>query len=145
MKYTNEIIINRPVTEVVEKFDSAENLFKWMNGLLEYEHISGESGRPGSKSKFVMKSGNRKMDMVETILSNNLPDEFSAVYEMKGLENIQVNHFTELSDNKTKYTCEAEFKFENFGMKLIGMLFPGAFKKQSYGFMKNFKEFVESE
>ena len=145
MKYTNEIIINRPVKEVVEKFDSAENLFKWMTGLQEYEHISGEPGRPGAKSRLFVKTGKREMDMTETILSNNLPDEFSGVYEVPGIENIQINRFIELPDNKTKYVCESEFKFEKFGLKLIGFLFPGAFKKQSMGYMQNFKAFVEGQ
>ncbi len=38
MKYTNEVIIARPLAEVVEQFDSVENLYKWMTGLTNYEH-----------------------------------------------------------------------------------------------------------
>ena len=51
MKYSNEVIINLPIKEVIELFDSEENLFKWQPELLSFEHLSGEKGEVGAKSK----------------------------------------------------------------------------------------------
>jgi len=51
VKYTCEIIINKPVTEVVRLFDNPENLKKWMEGLESFTHISGIPGEEGAKSK----------------------------------------------------------------------------------------------
>jgi uncharacterized membrane protein len=143
MKYTNQVIISRPLAEVVEQFDSEENLYKWMTGLTNYEHLSGTPGQPGAKAVLTVKMGKREMQMTETILKRNLPEEFTGVYETPGVENIQVNRFEETTEGHTRYICETEFKFERLSMKIISKLFPGAFKKQSLGFMNSFKNFVE--
>lgn len=144
MKYTNEIEIKKPIEKVIELFDNADNLKKWMEGLQSYEHISGTAGQPGAKSRLFFKMGKREIEMTETITVKNLPDEFTGTYEAKGVFNIVKNKFKKLSDTKTKYITENEFQFSGF-MKIIGFLMPGAFKKQSFKYLKLFKEFAESQ
>ena len=58
MKYTNEVVIGIPLKRVIELFDSQENLFKWQPELISFEHLSGEKGEVGAKSKMVCKMGN---------------------------------------------------------------------------------------
>ena len=53
------------------------------------------------------------------------------------------NKFAELSPIKTKWITENEFKFSGF-IKIMGMLMPGAFKKESKKYLKQFKEFAEA-
>jgi carbon monoxide dehydrogenase subunit G len=144
MKYTSEIEINKPIDKVIELFDNPENLKKWMNGLQSFEPVSGTPGQPGSKSKLKFKMGNREIEMIETITTRNLPEEFSGTYEAKGVFNIVKNQFIRVTDNKTKYVTENEFQFKGF-MKIIGLLMPGAFKKQSLKYLTDFKNFVESQ
>ena len=144
MKYTAEIEINLPVNKVVELFNSTENLFKWMEGLKSFETISGEPGQPGTKSKLVYQMGKREIEMVETIQVYNLPEEFTGTYEAKGVYNVVKNHFIPVSDSKTRYVTEQEFQFSGF-MKLMGLLMPGAFKKQSMKYLQAFKNFAENE
>ena len=143
MKYTTEIEINKPIDEVVAKFDNTDNLSKWMEGLQSFEHISGTPGQPGAKSRLKFKMGNREIEMIETISVRNLPDEFSGTYEAKGVYNIVRNKFVKLSENKTKYITEQEFEFKGF-MKIIAFLMPSAFKKQSLKYQRDFKNFVEN-
>jgi uncharacterized membrane protein len=76
MKYSVSIEIDRPLDEVVEKFDNSENLFKWMEGLQKYEHLSGEPGKPGAKTRLLFQMGKRKIEMIETITVRNLPMSF---------------------------------------------------------------------
>jgi hypothetical protein len=118
---------------------------KWMKGLQSFEHLSGTPGTPGAKSKLVFEMRKKgKMEMIETITVRNLPAEFSGVYHAKGVENLVSNKFVPLSDNRTRYISEQEFRFSGF-MKLIGLLMPGMFKKQSMKYLTDFKNFVESE
>ncbi len=144
MKYTTEIEINKPVEKVIELFDNPENMKKWMNGLQSFEPLSGKAGQPCAKSKLIYKMGNREIEMIETITVRNLPDEFSGTYEAKGVFNIVKNSFISISDNTTKYLTENEFQFKGF-MKIIALLMPGAFKKQSLKYLIDFKNFVESQ
>jgi carbon monoxide dehydrogenase subunit G len=142
MKYTTEIEINKPIDRVIELFDDPKNMDKWMEGLQSFEHLSGTPGQPGAKSKLTFKMGKREMEMIETITKRNLPEEFSGTYEMSGVFNTVTNRFIKVSGSKTKYISETEFQFKGF-MKLMAILMPGVFKKQSFKFMQAFKNFAE--
>lgn len=144
MFYTTEIIINKPIEKVVELFDSVDNLYKWMEGLQSFEHLSGTPGEQGAKSKLKFKMGKREIEMVETITVKNLPEEFSGTYEADGVFNIVKNKFIKISENETKYISENEFQFKGF-MKIIAFIMPGAFKKQSMKYLNDFKKFAESQ
>jgi uncharacterized membrane protein len=143
MKFTAEIEIYKPIDKVIELFDNADNMSKWMHGLQSFEHISGTPGQPGAKSKLKFVIGKREIEMIETITVRNLPDEFTGTYETKGVFNIVKNKFVKLSDDKTAYITENEFQFNGF-MKIIAFFMPRAFEKQSMNFLYNFKKFVES-
>lgn len=144
MKYSTEIEINKPIDKVIDLFDNPDNMDKWMEGLLSLEPLSGTPGQPDAKSRLKFKMGKREIEMIETIISRNLPDEFSGTYEAKGVFNIVKNRFIKLSETKTKYITECEFQFKGF-MILIAFLMPGAFKKQSLKYLTDFKKFVESQ
>ena len=57
MKYSTEIEINLPLKKVIELFDNSENLKKWMPDLVSFEHLSGEPGQVGAKSKMRYQMG----------------------------------------------------------------------------------------
>lgn len=145
MKYTVEIDIDQPIEKVVALFDNSDNLKEWMPGLQSFEHLSGEPGKKGAKSKMVFLHGKRRTEMVETVTANNLPQYFSGTYEANGVLNIQENEFVKLSEGTTRWVSHCEFQFNNFMMKIIGFLMPGAFKKQSTQFLVQFKAFAEKQ
>ncbi len=144
MKYTLEITINQPREKVIALFDSEENLYKWQEGLQNVNHISGNKGEVGSKSEMHFLMGKREVKMIETITHRNLPEEFHGTYDAGNVFNIQKNYFKKVDDDTTKWISEAEFQFKGFS-KLIFPLMKGAFKKQSYKYLENFKKFAESQ
>lgn len=144
MKYTCKIEINRPIEQVIERFDSIDNMYKWMKGLQKIEPISGIQGEVGAKMKLTFQMGNRSMEMIETITVKDLPNEFSGTYDAQGVHNIVKNYFKVIDNDRTLYYTEQEFQFKGF-MKIIGLLFPGAFKRQSMKYLEDFKEFVEKD
>ncbi|MEE2771522.1 MAG: SRPBCC family protein [Bacteroidota bacterium] len=141
MKYQQQIIVRIPRKEFIDKFSDPENFPLWQRGFLSFNQISGELGSEGSTNLLKYRMNNRKIEMTETVLRNELPEAFSATYEAKGVYNIQHNYFREINGN-TEWTSESEFQFSGM-MKIIGALMPGAFKKQSSQFMKDFKAFAE--
>ncbi|MDX1462753.1 MAG: SRPBCC family protein [Marinirhabdus sp.] len=143
MKYTTTVDIHKPRTEVIEKLDNAENMKHWQRGLQEYHFIKGTPGTEGAQMELRYKMGKRDMTMIETILKRDFPTEFHATYDAKGVHNIQKNYFEEIDPQTTRWRSESEFQFQGFGMKLIGFLMPGAFKKQSQKYLNDFKNFVE--
>ena len=63
---------------------------------------------------------------------------------MDGVYNIVINRFEKVDKNTTRVINDQEFRFKGF-MKIIGLLMPGAFKKQSKKYLEDFKYFVENE
>jgi len=144
MKYSTEITLNLPRAEVIKKLDNVDNMKHWQRGLVSAEHLDGIPGKIGAKMKLKYKLGNRRMELIETITKNNFPSEFHANYDTKGVHNIQKNYFKELPNGNTKWTSDVEFHFSSFMMRMMGLLMPGTFKKQSQKYLQDFKAFAEN-
>ena len=143
MKYQLEIHLKLPRERVIELFDNPDNMQHWQEGFISFEPLSGTPGEVGAKSRLKYQMGKRRIDMVETITSRNLPEEFSGTYEADGVWNEVRNYFSKASDGGTNWVTENEFHPTNFMMKAMMFLMPGAFKKQSYKYMEDFKAFAE--
>ena len=144
MKFTCEIVVNRPRADVIRLFDNPDNMKHWQPEFVSFEPLSGTPGQVGAKSKLVYTMGSRTIEMIETITVRDLPREFTGTYETKGVFNIVKNTFEDLGNGSTRWVSENEFQFGLF-MKIIAFLMPGAFRKTSQKFMDQFKAFAESE
>lgn len=142
MKYRTYVEINLPIEEVIQLFDNPDNMKHWQPELISFEPISGDPGQAGAKSRLTYQMGKRKVEMIETITERRLPDHFSGTYEASGVYNQVVNTFEKLSDSKTRWITDNEFKFSGF-MKIMAFFMKGAFKKQTYRYLIQFKEFAE--
>jgi carbon monoxide dehydrogenase subunit G len=144
MNYRTEIKINLPREQVLKKLDNPENMKHWQSGLIAYHQLSGKPGMEGAKMELHYKMGKREMVLVETIIKRNLPEEFHATYDAKGVHNIQKNYFEEIDGETTLWISDSEFEFSGLAMKLMAFLMPGAFKKQSRKYAEDFKAFAEN-
>lgn len=144
MKYTCEVTLGLPRNRVVELFDSFENLTKWQPGLRSFEHLRGEAGQPGAKTKLVYDERGRKVEMIETIATRNLPDEFSGTYEANNVKNWIKNSFFEEGESTTRWSMQTEFQFSGF-MAILSKFMRRAFPKQTLKDMNRFKDFAESQ
>jgi len=139
MKYTLEIEINKQIDKVIDLFSNSDNFYKWMEGLQSIEHLEGERGKPGAKSKMVFNIEGKEQEILETIISRDLPQEYSSIFDSEGVHNIQKNRFEKVNDNKTKLIAKNEFQFDE-AMKSMTDLF----KQQSMTYLENFKRFAEN-
>lgn len=144
MQYTIEILIKKPLLEVINKMDSTENMKHWQEGLVSTEHLSGNPGELGAKIKLNYGYGKRTMVILETISKQNFPSEFHATYTTKGVRNIQQNYFESTEGGFTKWISKNQYQPTSFAMSAMLFLMPRAFKKQTKKHMTNFKNFVEN-
>ncbi len=142
MKYTNEIIIDLPRDQMIEKLDNPENMKYWQEGLISHEHIEGEPGQVGAKMKLKYKMGKREVEMIETITKRNFPDEFHGTYDAGVVFNRQWNYFREEGD-KTRWISETEFEFRGFMKVMAFFMGKKTFQKQSMKYLEDFKAFAE--
>lgn len=143
MRYQIEVIIDLPRERVIELFDSFENLKQWQPGLISHEHISGVAGEPGAKTRLRYDWGRRKMEMIETIITRNMPDEFSGTYDASGVHNIVRNHFYDEGES-TRWVLDSEFQFRGFMRIMSFFMGEGRFQAQTRSTMESFKQFAES-
>ncbi|MEQ6123027.1 hypothetical protein AAON49_02355 [Pseudotenacibaculum sp. MALMAid0570] len=146
MKFTCTVHINKPRQFVVDFFVNPDYLKEYQEGFQRKELISGSAWKEGAVSKLYYQNGKRKMELTETVLTNNLPDEFLAEYFHTHTENTMRSTFTSLSTEETRYDAEVHYtKFKGAIVKVMAFLFPSFFKKQVQKWLENFKIFIESK
>ncbi len=143
MKYTCSVDINLPIDKVVALWDNENNFKEWQDGFESIEHLEGKLNTKGAKSRIIFQ-GKRRIELLETIISSNLPQERIALYEHIHMTNTQTTRFKTIGDNKTQFISEVEYtKFNGIMIKLMVIFFPSKFKEQSQKWMNQFKEFSE--
>jgi len=143
MKYTCQIKINAPLDKVINLWQDESNFKYWQDGFESITHLEGIPHTTDAKAKILL-NDKQRIELIETIISNNLPTEKVALYEHVHMTNTQTTRFEVIDNQTTLYISEVEYiQFNNWMIKLIAKLFPGKFKAQSEKLMIQFKVFAE--
>ena len=143
MKYSCSIEINAPIDKVIRLWENEEHFKEWQEGFESIEHLEGTPHTKGAKSRIVLNQKVR-IELLETIISIDLPNEKIALYEHIHMTNTQASRFESLANGNTLYISEVEYtKFNGFMIKMMANFFPSKFKEQSQKWMEEFKLFVE--
>ena len=146
MKFTGFVDIERPRDVVVSYFINPKYLGEYQDGFIKKELISGDTGEAGAVSMLYYGDDKRKMELRETIITNDLPNVFIAQYHHKHMDNSMKCEFQPLDDDRTRYKYEFEYTRINWIMpKLMAILFPSVYRKQGEKWMRQFKGFVEKQ
>lgn len=141
MKFECTIEIKAPVAFVAEHFANRENLVKWHLDLDAVKQLEGAPGEPASKSLLKF----RNFEIIETVLKNELPDEFLGDYETPGIcHNTMSNQFKSLGA-LTQYVVVVDYTKLNWFLKVMSVLTPWVIKGQVKKYQKKFKSVVEAE
>jgi hypothetical protein len=153
MKYTVSIEIALPLERVVQLLADPVHIPKWLRGVVLHEPLSGTHGHVGTTSRVVMLMGEQKIEASETITRrepvelHEIPKgsvvHFDREIVSKGMWSAVRDRLTEASAGTTLWVSESEYRFSGLLMRLVGLLMPGAFRKQSLQPMQDFKAFVE--
>jgi hypothetical protein len=153
MKYTVSIEIALPRERVAQLLADPEHLPKWLRGLVLHEPLHGEHGQAGTTSRVVMQMGQQRFEGTETITRrepvdlHGIPSESVVHFDReivgKGMWSAARERLTEAGPEKTLWESESEYRFSGVLMRLVGLLMPAAFRKQSLQHMQDFKAFAE--
>jgi hypothetical protein len=153
MKYTVSIEIALPLERVVQLLGDPAQLPKWLRGLVLHEPLSGVHGQVGTRSRVVMQMGQRTFEGIETITRREPADlrgipkgsvvHFERELVGEGMWSCVRERLTEFGPETTLWVSESEYRFSSLLMRLVGLLMPGAFRKQSQVHMQDFKAFAE--
>jgi carbon monoxide dehydrogenase subunit G len=153
MKYTVSIQIAMPRERVAQLLADPAHLPKWLRGLVLHEPLSGTHGQVGTTSRVVLQMGKQKIECTETITRrepadlNEIPSgsvvHFDREIVGEGMWSDIRDRLTEAGPQTTLWQSESEDRFSGLLMRLMGLLMPGAFRKQSQQHMQDFKAFAE--
>ena len=153
MKYTVSIEIGMPRQEVAQLLADPAHLPKWLRGLVLHEPLTGIHGEPGTTSRVVMKMGKQQIECTETITRREPADlraipkggvvYFDREIVGEGVWSAVRDRLTEAGPQTTLWQSESEYRFSGMLMRLVALLMPGAFRKQSQQHMQDFKAFAE--
>lgn len=153
MKYTNSIEIALPRERVAQLLADPAHLPKWLRGVVLHEPVKGMHGQLGTESRVVMQSGRRKIECTETITRREPADlhgipkgsvvHFDREIVGAGMWSAVRDRLTEAGPDATLWESESEYRFNSLLMRLVGLLIPGSFHKQSQQHMQDFKAFAE--
>ncbi|WP_395373712.1 SRPBCC family protein [Marinicella sp. W31] len=145
MKFSASVDIDQPIDKVAALFADPSNLKDYHPGFLRKKLISGTAGEKGAVSMMYYQFRKHEMELKETILCNDLPESFNGLYEHKHMDNTMKSTFVALNDQQTRYTAEIHYTRIAWVMpRLMTILFPNMFKKQTQKWLNSFKDFVES-
>ncbi len=153
MKYTVSIEIALPLEKVAQLLADPAHIPKWLRGVVLHEPLSGTHGQVGTVSRVVMQMGEQKFEGTETITRREPVDlhvipkgsvvHFEREIVSKGMWNAARERLIEASSDTTLWVSESEYRFSGLLMRLVGLVMPGAFRKQSQQHMQDFKAFAE--
>ena len=141
--YSLEIEIDVPRDKATELFGDPDAIGKWQPGFQSIEELPAEDGTSQKRYRLRYSHGKREIEMIETVEVDALPDEFTASYDAPGVFMRVKNRFEEIGADKTRWISENEATTSGMMMKLMALLMPGCFKKQSFKYMENFKALAE--
>lgn len=153
MKYTVSIEIAMPREEVAQLLAEPAHMPKWLRGLVLHEPLNGIHGQVGTRSRVVMQFGQQEIEGTETITRREPADlreipkgsvvHFDRELVTKGMWSAVRDRLTEAGPDTTLWVSESEYRFNGLLMRLMGLLMPGTFRKQSLQYMQDFKAFAE--
>jgi hypothetical protein len=153
MKYTVSIEIALPLERVAQLLADPAHIPKWLRGVVLHEPLSGMHGQVGTTSRVVMQMGEQKFEAIETITRREPLDlhgipKGSVVYfdreiVAEGMWNAVRDRLTEAGPDTTLWVSESEYRFGGLLMRLVGLLMPDTFRRQSLQHMQDFKAFAE--
>lgn len=119
MIINTKVIINKPREEVWDYFTNPDYLPKWIGGLEEYFHVSGQFAKEGSKGIYKFRENGKLVEMREEIIAAKELEEHTGVFHHKDFEMIINNSLFEEKNGTTTFICNTEYRFKNFFLKML--------------------------
>lgn len=152
MRYTVSIDIAVPLTSVVALLTEPAHRPAWLRGLVLHEPLSGPDGQVGTTSRVVMELGGQRAEMIETITRREPADlteippgtvvHFDREIVGEGMWSAARERLTANGDS-TRWESENEYRFTGVIMRLVALVMPATFRKQSLLHMRDFTAFAE--
>ena len=145
MKYSCEVLIDVKKDVCIQLWFDESRLIDWQDGFQSKKWIDGKAYAVNSKADIVFEQNGRRLELLEHVLENQLPDFYLGEYIHKHMTNTQKVIFKAIESDKTLIITEVDYsQFNGIMPRLMAFLFPGLFRKQSQKWLDQFKTMAEN-
>ena len=146
MKYTCSVEVPVSRSKCIELWFDVSKMNRWQDGFKHKTWLEGEPNAVGSIADILLSQQGRKLELRERIISNQLPDFIEGEYVHEHMTNTQKVIFEELDASTTRVITEVDYtQFNKLIVKIMAMIFPSMFRKQSQKWLDQFKEMASVE
>lgn len=143
MKFRSEVEIEKPIEELIVLIQNPEVTLKWLEGLRSVKHVSGELRQPGAISKVVFDSPAGRLLITETVVSNDLPQEYIMRYDGQGYVSYSNYSFEKVSKGSTRFILQQDVELKG-ALRLVEGLMKKTMEKQLNKSAESFKRYAEN-
>jgi uncharacterized protein YndB with AHSA1/START domain len=142
MKFAAEIVIDRPRERVIALMADSTHTAQWQPGIQSITPLSADRDAVGARSRVILAMHGIRLEMIETVVRRNPPDEFVSRFEARGVTNLVTNRFYEEAPGRTRWVMENAFEFNGL-MAIARPFMRDVVAKQTVESMQRFKIFAE--
>ncbi len=142
MKFRSEVEIEKPIEELIVLIQDPEVTLQWLEGLRSVKHVSGESRQVGAISKVVFDSPAGRLLITETVISNDLPEEYIMRYDGQGYVSYSNYSFEKLSNASTLFILQQDVELKG-ALRLVEGLMKKTMIRQLDKSAESFKRYAE--
>jgi len=143
LKFRSEVEIEKPIEELIVLIQNPEVTLKWLQGLRSVKHVSGELRQPGAISKVVFDSPAGRLLITETVVSNDLPQEYIMRYDGQGYVSYSNYSFEKVSKGSTRFILQQDVELKG-ALRLVEGLMKKTMEKQLNKSAESFKRYAEN-
>jgi uncharacterized protein YndB with AHSA1/START domain len=138
MRFTKEVVLNKPVERVRVLTSDPAHLHEWQPDLVSITQHSETPGAAGSTATLKY----RKFTLEETVLTATA-NERASRYETRGMVHTITNRYRAIDDQHTLLVCENEIELTGL-LKLGRLVLEKSLREQSERNVDNFKAFIDA-
>ncbi|MEV6238054.1 SRPBCC family protein [Lentzea sp. NPDC051838] len=138
MKFTKEIVLNKPIEQVRVLTSDPAHLHHWQPDLVGIAQHSETPGAPGSTATLTY----RRFRLHETVLAATA-DERTSRYETRGMVHTITNRYSAIDASTTRLVSDSEIELAGL-LKLGRKILEKSLREQSERNLDNFKAYIDN-
>lgn len=143
MRTESRIVIHRPVNEVFSFISDPHNLPKWFAGFKEFQPISGEPGRLGSRNRQTLEEMGYTVEVEEEVIGYQENQLLSSKVSHPEAESVITFRFDN-KGNDTEVVFDTDTQIKSWKYKMMAPLISGQVQRRQDESLQKLKNMIES-
>lgn len=137
------VTISASPPQVFDIMTNTRLMKKWMLDLTSVKEINGNRSRPGHKSKLVFGTGDKALEVEETIVQIDKPKTLKLELFSRTMRSKQSFQLESLPENKTRINARIQVALRPVIIGFFIFFLAPSIRKQQEGDLKRLKRIIE--